>query len=100
MARHKPTAPTPSMAERGHQAGLTTLARHGTSHMARIGAAGQDALSLRIAEAYGIPQDAPDYLVRLQAARRLYMAQVRRGLSPVLGPSRPRRRGQLRQVIP
>lgn len=108
MARRTPrpasSPPAPTMAERGHLAGLTTLARHGTGHMSRIGAQGQDALSLRIAAEYGIPQDAPDYQVRLAAARRLYMAKVRKGQSIgqgnlTQGGGRPRRRS-LRQVHP
>ena len=72
----KRTAPT--MSERAHLAGLTTLARHGPGHMATIGAAGQDALSRRIAAEYGVPEDAPDYLDRLAAARRLYFVRLRR----------------------
>jgi hypothetical protein len=64
--------------ERAHLAGLTTVARHGTAHMATIGQAGQDALSRRIAAEWGIPEDAPDYLARITAARRAYFARLRR----------------------
>jgi hypothetical protein len=46
--------------------------------MARIGSAGQDSLSRRIAAEFGIPDDAPDYLARLEAARRLYFSRLRR----------------------
>lgn len=67
-----------SQAQRAHLAGLTTMARHGPGHMARIGAAGQDALSRRIAAEWGIPEDAPDYLARITAARRAYFARLRR----------------------
>ena len=74
-----PTPPTPMTVEdRARLGGLTILATHGPSHMARIGAAGQDGLSRRIAAQYGIPEDAPDYLVRLEAARRLYFTDLRR----------------------
>lgn len=94
--RRAPTPPSsspPSMADRGRMAGLTTHARHGASHMARIGQAGQDALSRRIAAEYGIPLDAPDYQARLASARRLYMAQVRKGRTSTTGGSRPRTPG-------
>jgi len=76
----RPRAPM-SQGDRAHLAGLTTVARHGTDHMARIGAAGQDALSRRIAREFGIPDDAPDYLARLDAARRAYFARLRRSRS-------------------
>lgn len=72
---HRP--PPPTMSERAHLAGLTTMARHGPGHMASIGAAGQDSLSRRIAAEAGIPEDAPDYLPRLEAARRLYFSRLR-----------------------
>lgn len=74
--RARPTPLTPG--ERAHLAGLTTLARHGPGHMASIGAAGQDSLSRRIAREAGIPEDAPDYQERLDAARRLYFTRLRR----------------------
>lgn len=66
-----------SLAARARLAGLSTVARHGPDHMAAIGAAGQDALSRRIAQEYGIPEDAPDYAPRLDAARRLYFSRLR-----------------------
>lgn len=84
MSEPRPPSPFPerrpklSQAERAHLAGLTTMARHGPSHMARIGAAGQDALSRRIALEWGLDPNAPDYLVRLAAARRAYFVRLRR----------------------
>ena len=80
---------SPTPAERAHLAGLTTVARHGPSHMARIGAAGQDSLSRRIAEEFGIPPDAQDYLPRLEAARRLYFARLRSRRSAAVNRPRP-----------
>ena len=68
----------PSMSERARLAGLTVVRDHGVGHMAAIGAAGQDSLSRRIAQEAGIPPDAPDYLERLAAARRLYFSRLRR----------------------
>jgi hypothetical protein len=67
-----------SPGDRAHLAGLTVVARHGPSHMARIGALGQDSLSRRIALEFGIAEDAPDYLARLDAARRVYFSRLRR----------------------
>jgi hypothetical protein len=67
----------PSMSERARLAGLTVVRDHGVGHMAAIGAAGQDSLSRRIAQEAGIPEDAPDYLARLEAARRLYFVRLR-----------------------
>lgn len=69
--------PPLSARERAHRAGLSVMARHGRDHMARIGSAGQDSLSRRIAAEYGIPEDAPDYQDRLNAARRLYFTRLR-----------------------
>jgi len=66
------------MTERARKGGQLTYVRHGGHHMAMIGAAGQDSLSRRIAEEYGIPEDAPDYLARLAVAKRQYMAAIRR----------------------
>lgn len=79
----RPRPPTSAMspADRAHLAGLTVVARHGPSHMARIGAAGQDALSRRIAQEYALDPEAPDYLDRLDAARRLYFSRLRRSRS-------------------
>jgi len=57
--------------------------------MARIGAAGQDSLSRRIAEEFGIPPDAQDYLPRLEAARRLYFARLRSRRSAAVNRPRP-----------
>jgi hypothetical protein len=65
-------------AERAHLGGLTTLARHGTAHLATIGMVGQDGLSRRIAAEWGIPEDAPDYAARITAARRAYFTRLRR----------------------
>lgn len=73
-----PRTPSPTLGDHAHLGGLTTVARHGPGHMARVGALGQDALSLRIAEEAGIPPDAPDYVARLTAARRVYFARLRR----------------------
>lgn len=94
-SRKRPQAGAPSMAERAHLAGLTTYSTHGSGHMARIGAAGQDALSRRIAAEYGIPEDAPDYLERVTAARRLWMARVRQG-GAASGTTQGRRRSRPR----
>jgi hypothetical protein len=65
------------MAERAHLAGLSVVANRGPSHMAAIGAKGQDALSRRIAQEWGLDPDDPEYLVRLAAARRLYFVRLR-----------------------
>lgn len=94
-SRRRPQVEAPTMSERARLAGLTTYSTHGSGHMARIGAAGQDALSRRIAAEYGIPEDAPDYLARVAAARRLWMARVRQGGAGT-GTTQGRRRSRPR----
>jgi hypothetical protein len=66
------------MSERARMAGLTVVATRGPAYMAAIGAVGQDGLSRRIAAEYGIAEDDPDYMPRLDAARRVYFARLRR----------------------
>jgi len=56
----------------GRRGGLRKLIAHGPEAYRVMGRKGAAGLDRRIAEAAGIPPDAPDYEVRLAAARRLY----------------------------
>lgn len=63
--------------------GLAKVARHGRAAMADMSAKGQAGLNARIARDAGIPDDAPDRDVRLDAARRAYFIRLRaKGANP------------------
>lgn len=66
-----------SHAARGRLGGLETIKRHGTEAAAKGGRKGAATLDARIAADAGIPPDAPDYDIRLKAARSLYYIRLR-----------------------
>jgi len=70
--RGRPLTP----ATRSTLGGLEVVAQRGSGHMAAIGRQGSEALDRRIAAAAGIPPDAPDYAVRLKAARTAYYIRL------------------------
>ena len=74
--RRRRNSPPLPLVTRSALGGLEVVARRGTRHMAAIGALGAAGLDSRIADEAGIPADAPDYEVRLAAARKAYFIRL------------------------
>jgi len=61
---------------RARLGGLGVVATRGADHMADLGRLGQGGLDRRLAAEAGIPEGAPDYQARLDAARKAHFVRL------------------------